>query len=418
MIKYKRTAILAAAVAAFSAPALAAPTLNFSIQTSQFNKPTMEFKYQGGKYVWESQAINAQFSASANTNDNKLLWGGPLKIQTLGVGGSAYFTGIVPDDVKSWSLSGPIVFPTHFLSVYQAGFASYCEQNGVVGKPVVNQGLSILFSASQAYTEKLGVGEVPEEVQPGEPVGASTVKRASRTVNMPMTVSCGPKPASTQPRPGGLVQEKGKLRVTSIEHRYMTVVGDVTKPNPATQCKRTRLSVTLKANQAGPVRFRLNKKIGNGPTQAKALDLWASHQNSGPFKGLFVANHQEWITVEKSTAVQTMAEELVNPIGLTTQWKEIVLHCTGAGGGGLAGTPNTSNPDNQKPQAPKQPKRVFDGPGNLSPGKPKPTHSTVKPVIVPATPKKPVQIKTAPVAPTYVPKRLAPLKGDTQSSLR
>jgi hypothetical protein len=222
---------------------------------------------------------------------------------------------------------------------------------------------------------------------------------------MPVTVVCGPKPASTQPRPGGLVQEKGKFRVTSIEHRYMTVVGDVTKPNLATQCKRTRLSVTLKTNQAGPVKFRLHKKVGNGPTQAKAVDLWASHQNSGPFKGLFVANHQEWITVEKTTAVQTMAEDLVNPIGLTTPWKSITLHCTGAGGGGLAGTPANANPDGPLPK-PKDPKRVFDGPGNLNPGKPKPTHSTNKPVIAPAAPKKPAQIKTAPA-------RQGNIKGET-----
>src|SRR5690606_26183914 len=183
-----------------------------------------------------------------------------------------------------------------------------------------------------------------------------------------------------------------KLRVTSIEHRYMTVVGDVTKPNPGTQCKRARLSVTLKTNQAGPVKLRLHTKLGNAPTQAKAIELWASHQNSGTLKGLFVANHQEWITVEKTTAVQTMAEDLVNPVGLTTPWKSITLHCTGAGGGGLANTPGNANPDGL-PTKPKAPQHVFDGPGNLSTGKPKPTHSTTNPVIAPAT------VKTAPVPP-------------------
>jgi hypothetical protein len=207
--------------------------------------------------------------------------------------------------------------------------------------------------------------------------------------NIPATIECGPNPTA---RPGGLVAEKGDLRVQSIDLRYMTVVGDVTRPNPATQCKRTRLSVTLKANQVGPVRFRLNTKIGAGPTQVKAVDAWASHDG----KGFFVANYQEWITVDKSTSVQAMAEDLINPVGLTTPWKQIALHCTGAGGGGFASNPGNANPDNgQLPTKPKQPKRVFDGPNTLTPGAAKPTHgSSTKPVIAPAT------IKTAPAGNT------------------
>jgi hypothetical protein len=89
-----------------------------------------------------------------------------------------------------------------------------------------------------------------------------------------------------------------------------------------------------------------------------------------------------------------MAEDLVNPIGLTTGWKDVTLRCQDIGGG-FASTPSNANPDGL-PQKQPQPKRVFDGPANLSPGKPKPTHSTAKPVIAPATLKKPVQIKTAP----------------------
>ena len=41
----------------------------------------------------------------------------------------------------------------------------------------------------------------------------------------------------------------------------------------------------------------------------------------------------------KTTIVQSMAEDLTNPIGQSTGWKDITLHCTGVGGGGLADAP-------------------------------------------------------------------------------
>ena len=54
--------------------------------------------------------------------------------------------------------------------------------------------------------------------------------------------------------------------------------------------------------------------------------------------------HQD-LTVDQTTKVQAMAEDLTNPIGQSTGWKEVTLDCTGAGGGGLSGAPGNSNPD-------------------------------------------------------------------------
>jgi hypothetical protein len=377
-------AIAFSATTAISAPAAASPTLNFSIITNQFSKPTMEFEHVNGKYVWKQQAINTQFSASANTNDNKLHWSGPLVVKTLGVGGSASFNGNVPNDVKSWSLSGPITFPVSFLSSYQAGFASYCDENGVVGKPVVNQGLSILFSASQAYIEKLGIGEVPEEVdldaEPGIPA-----PRASRTINMPMAVSCGPKPAREIAQPGGLKQETPDFKVKTIALNYGGAAP--TKPNPTTECKTAKLTVTFNTTKAGVVDFRLHKKIGNGPMQAQNLQTYAKFDGNAHF----VASHVEYIKVSQLTLVTAMAEEKVNPIGLSTGWKDVTLRCENANGG-YAGTPGNANPDGL-PSKPKQPKRTVGGPSQESAGA-KPTHAPFRPVIAPAT-----TTKTAPTGP-------------------
>jgi hypothetical protein len=373
------------ALAAASAPALASPTLNFAIHTSQFSKPTMEFEYNGGNYVWKQQAINTQFSASANTNDNQLEWVGPLNVQTLGVGPSASFNGNVPNDVKSWSLKGPIDFPVNFLSSYQAGFASYCDANGVVGKPVANHNLSILFSVWQAYDEKTNN---PGEVQPGADVYNGP--RATKNINMPMTVVCGPKPAREVARPGGVKQETPDFKVKTIALNYGGAAP--TKPNPTTSCKSAKLTVTFNTTKAGVVDFRLHKKIGNGPIQGQNKQVYAQFDGNAHF----VASYHEYIQVSQLTVVQAMAEEKVNPIGLSTGWKDVTLRCENANGG-YAGTPSNANPDGF-PQSPQKPKRVFESKdglvanpnGSVNPDG-RNTPRPFKPVIAPATP-----IKTAP----------------------
>jgi hypothetical protein len=272
-----------------------------------------------------------------------------------------------------------------FLNVYQAGFASYCDSHG--GQQThVSQGLMILFKVWQGYAEhSWWTGQIlPGEVEGNNP-------HATRNVNMPMTVVCGPKPAKELPRPGGLVSEKGEMKVQSIALNYGGA--PTTKPNPATVCKQAKLTVTVNANQVGHVRFRLHTKVGGNPIQAKNVDSWALFDG----KGFFVASYQENVPVTTTTIVQAMAEDLVNPIGLTTGWKDVTLQCNGVGGGGFAGTPGNANPDNGNlPPKPKQPKRVFDGPGSLTPGA-NPTHAPFRPVIAPATPKKPATTKTAPV---------------------
>jgi hypothetical protein len=217
---------------------------------------------------------------------------------------------------------------------------------------------------------------------------------------MPMTIVCGAKPAGAQPRPGGIAIDKGFFKVQGIALSFGGA--PTSKPNPATVCKQAKLTVKVQANQAGAVKFRLNKKIGNGPTQNKVVDAWASFDG----KGFFFANYQETVTVNGTTNVQAMAEDLINPIGLTTPWKDVTLNCTGVGGGGLASNPSNANPDGMPNSKPKAPKRVFDGAKDVTSGG-RPTHgATVAP-----------QIKTARVAPPPG-KRLAPLRANTQSSLR
>lgn len=364
-------AVLSAAVAVLGAPALsspaaAAPSIDFTIQTNQFSMPTMEFKFQGGKYVWDQKSITTQFKASADTHNNKLLWSGPLRVRTLGVGGSAAFDGKVPEDVRSWSQSGPITLPANFLSAYQAGFASYCDSHGKVGKSVVKHDLSILFSASQGYYKKT---KDPQEVQ--HDAGPETGTHASKTINMPMIVSCGPKPQSTAPRPGDVAADQpDKQSVKSIELSFGGM--QPTKLNPTTACKRALLTVTLNANKAGAVKFRLHKKIDDGPLQSTAIDAWAKFDGNAHY----VATYQETFSTTKSKHVLAKAEELVNPIGLTTAWKEVTLTCHDTTDG-YAGTPSGASPKSQSKR-----QRAMVAPSHGK-GEAKRTHAPGRPTSAP-----------------------------------
>ena len=129
-----------------------------------------------------------------------------------------------------------------------------------------------------------------------------------------------------------------KLFLTTYSHAY-------SQPNPGTKCKKVKLLVRLNASKKGSVRFKLWKNVG-GTMTSKVIDAWAAHDGSGGFK----AEHSEWISVNKTTYVQAKAEEMVNPIGLSTPWEDITLHCTGAGGEGLT----TDLPGGDDPLPPTQ----------------------------------------------------------------
>ena len=123
--------------------------------------------------------------------------------------------------------------------------------------------------------------------------------------------------------------------VKGIHLRFMTTAGYPTRPNPATKCQLTEAKVRLETSKAGGVKFRLWTKVGNQPMQNQFVEAWSKFVGPGKFEATFTKT----FTVDKTTTVQAMAEDLTNPIGQSTGWKEVKLDCTGAGGGGFSGTP-------------------------------------------------------------------------------
>ena len=146
-----------------------------------------------------------------------------------------------------------------------------------------------------------------------------------RNANVPMKVECEP-----FEREKAEDVEDVDMSTKSIELKVVAPASPTTKPNPATSCRKGKLTVRMEASRAGPVKYRLWSKAGDNPMTSKVIDMWASEVAPG---GKFEAEHSEWVTVSKTSTVQAMAEDLVNPIGESSGWKEALVRCTPTNGG-------------------------------------------------------------------------------------
>jgi hypothetical protein len=193
-------------------------------------------------------------------------------------------------------------------------------------------------------------------------------------------------------RPDDVANKEPNFGVRGIHLRFMTTAGYPTRPNPATKCQMTNAKVRVETSKAGGVKFRLWTKVGNQPIQNQFVEAWSKFVGPGKYEATFSKN----FTVDKTMPIQAMAEDLTNPIGQSTGWKEVKLDCTGAGGGGFAGTPNNSNPDAMPPANPRLPRPFAPGVAVGTKVAPIPPR--------PAQPPRLGQMKTAPMPQTVAAK--------------
>ncbi len=150
------------------------------------------------------------------------------------------------------------------------------------------------------------------------------------------------KPAA--PEPGGnqaLKFDHGSMQVDGIKMTLTTYSNAYSEPTPGTQCKMAHLRVTMDTNQEGLVSFRLWQQRGDGSVESEDVIVGAHHDG-----GLYKAVHERWIEVDETTNIQFNARDLVNEtFNQETGWKDITLHCTGAGGGGLVAPESDSDDD-------------------------------------------------------------------------
>jgi hypothetical protein len=197
-----------------------------------------------------------------------------------------------------------------------------------------------------ADTDKRDLGKVLHQAGGGDSYPPLQEIDHSKTGSFTFNVVC--EPFSRPQTADGLKMEEPDFKVKDINLFLSTFSGATTSPNPATTCKKGRILVRVKTSKAGPTKFKLWTKVGDGPMTSKVVDAWASFDGNAGYK----AEYTEWVPVDKTTPVQAMAEEMNSGFGMSTAWKDITLTCKGQGGnGGLASDTDNGNPDNDIPQA-------------------------------------------------------------------
>ncbi len=127
---------------------------------------------------------------------------------------------------------------------------------------------------------------------------------------------------------------------TKVQAFLSTFKGQVTKPNPATQCKKGRILARVTTSKAGPVKIRLSTKTGNAKPVSEIMNAMSKKRSDGTFS----ADMIKWISVNKTTKIGANVRDLTNnKNGKATGWKYLTLQC-GDIGGGLAGN-DAAKPD-------------------------------------------------------------------------
>lgn len=161
--------------------------------------------------------------------------------------------------------------------------------------------------------------------------GAGAPHISYGTVTLPVHCVGAKKPPQG---PSGEASVPPNFKVTGIDLRFMTSLGYTQQVDSDTRCKLTQVRVRIPTTKAGPVRFKLWTKIGSAPASDETIDAWSSFAGPGKFEAVY----DKALPVTKTTNIQAKAEELVNPIGLSTNWKDVTVHCK-TERGGLASTP-------------------------------------------------------------------------------
>lgn len=157
-----------------------------------------------------------------------------------------------------------------------------------------------------------------------------TEEMANTETHFPIDVVCDPD--WREPPSGDLATpDKGTFKVTSVQLFLTTFQNQVSHPTPGTQCKNVQVKVRIETNMAGPVTYKLWRHPGQDETKAQLVQF----NKDGPFKGRFVIENTFVDTFDKTTYAQYMAEVTSVPFGVSTQWKDITVPCSGPGGGGL-----------------------------------------------------------------------------------
>ncbi len=224
--------------------------------------------------------------------------------------------------------------PHHFNQTFKATFAAE------TGKAVLDKNM-VLEASPDTY--------FPDDVD------------YWRTASFSVKVSCDIVKTS---HVTGVASNQGDFKTEDVKLFLATVTGANTDgPNPGTTCPALRVTTRVQTSKAGPVDIRLWRQAGKGAITSEFKSAMAHFKAD---KNGYFADFVHSEIFDATSWLQFKADVVGDAFAPQTPWKDITVHCTGAGGGGLA----SDQPDHGDAPVlpPKKPKRVVDtGSDNLTP---------------------------------------------------
>jgi hypothetical protein len=110
--------------------------------------------------------------------------------------------------------------------------------------------------------------------------------------------------------------------VEDVQLFLSTFSNEYTQPDPDTQCKKGRILVRVRTNQAGPVAMKL-KKGGDVQAGEEFIETWSSHVGSGVYEAEVI----RWVSVMQTSDLDAFVEVNSANGWLPDGWETIRLEC-------------------------------------------------------------------------------------------
>lgn len=164
--------------------------------------------------------------------------------------------------------------------------------------------------------------------------------------SVPVKVVCK---ASLIDPDAGLAADLGNFKVELVKMFLTTYsFNELPGANPGTVCPALKVTSRAETSKAGPVKMRIWRQKNGGAITSVLKNADAKYDAA---KNGYFANVESIENAGVTSTFNFMTEiEGNGAFSPSTPWKDITVHCTGAGGGGLASEPQ-ANPDLPKPQA-------------------------------------------------------------------
>jgi hypothetical protein len=221
-----------------------------------------------------------------------------------------------------------------------------CNQHLQPDGPTKSYSFTQTFNATfVAETDKiLNMNNVVTEANAGDwpfPVNYAT---HSEHGEFQVQVVCDP---VIKPPTNDVAANFGEFDVENVKLFLTTYASIQQGSNPGSVCPKLKVTSRAETNQAGPVSMRIWRQKNGGPITNEFKQAWASFDAA---KNGYFATYETWEDVGATSHFQFKTEiEDGTAFPPFDGWKDIMVHCSGAGGGGLIPLPPL-DPDNPPAQ--------------------------------------------------------------------